>query len=198
MAAARYHHGDLARALVREGLRAVERVGVAALSVKTLAAELGVSHTAVYRHYANREALLRAIAEEGFVQMEARMDAAFAKSPASRKQLLDVGYAVVSFAVEHPRLSELMMSGRRPTTAAELADEAGANPVGFVSLIERVRGWQATGVLGVGDPKEIALSLWITTLGLVVLVMSGQVPIGKKALRSFADSVHERMLDGLT
>ncbi|RYZ67011.1 MAG: TetR family transcriptional regulator, partial [Proteobacteria bacterium] len=44
MAAARYHHGDLARALVQEGVRAVEESGAAALQVKALAAALGVSH----------------------------------------------------------------------------------------------------------------------------------------------------------
>lgn len=197
MAAARYHHGDLPHALVREGVRAVERSGAAALQVKTIATELGVSHAAVYRHFENRSALLAAIAEEGFVRMQARMDDAFAKSPrASRQQLLDVGFSVVAFAVEHPRLSELMMSGTTPTTAATPEQLAEGKP-GFVSLIERVRGWQAEGVLGPGEPKDIAFNLWVTTLGLVVLVMSGQLPLQKRALRSFVDAVHGRMLDGL-
>lgn len=202
MSSAKYHHGDLARALVREGVRAVEASGAAALSVKTLAGSLGVSHAAVYRHYANRDALLGAIAEHGFVMMEARMDAAFVKSPPSRKQLLDVGFAVVLFAVEHPRLSELMM-GQRPSREDDpipleaRAEGESEKKLGFVALMDRVRGWQDAGVLGRGNPKDLALSLWVTTLGLVALVMGGRVPLGKKALRQFADSVHERMLDGL-
>ena len=200
MAAARYHHGDLARALVQEGVRAVEESGAAALQVKALAAALGVSHAAVYRHFADRGALLAAIAREGFVQLEARVDSAFARSPgASRKQLLDVGFAAVAFAVEHPRLAELMMSGRVPTTTARPDDAlAGAGEsVGFLALVERVRGWQAAGVLGEGEPRELAFSLWVTTLGLVVLAMSGQLGLTKRALRTFVDRAHERLLDGL-
>lgn len=197
MAAARYHHGDLARALVLEGVRAVEENGAAALQVKSLAGRLGVSHAAVYRHFEDRGALLAAIAREGFVQLEARVDAAFARSRvASRKQLLDVGFAAVAFAVEHPRLAELMMSGRTPTTTAP-PEEAAGTPVGFLALVERVRGWQAAAVLGDGEPRELAVSLWVTTLGLVMLAMSGQLVLSKRALRTFVDRAHERLLDGL-
>lgn len=188
-----YHHGNLARALVAEGVRAVEEAGPAALHVKNLAERLGVTHTAVYRHFEDREALLRAIATQGFVRLQRYMIAAYTKSPnGTRRQILDTGYAVVRFARKHPRLSELMMGGVLPTAPAGGKDEWG-----YGALVRLCVGWQAHGVLGAGAPEDLAMSLWVTTLGLVKLVVSGQLGVPRCDLRGFVDAVHERMLDGL-
>lgn len=190
-----YHHGDLARALIAEGVRAVEATGFGALQVKPLAERVGVSHTAVYRHFEDRDALLRAIAERGFVNLQRYMIAAYTKSPhGTRRQILDTGFAVVRFARKHPRLSELMMSGvLEATRGTPLQSEEW----GYGALVRLVADWQAHGVLGEGKPEDLAMSLWITTLGVVKLVVSGQLGVPRKDLRAFVDSVHERMLDGL-
>lgn len=189
-----YHHGNLARALVAEGVRAVEEAGLGALQVKGLAERLGVSHTAVYRHFEDREALLRAIAAQGFVRLQRYMIAAYTKSPqGTRRQILDTGYAVVRFARKHPRLSELMMGGILPTAPAG----RGTEEWGYGALVKLVAGWQEHGVLGPGSPEDLAMSVWVTTLGLVKLTVSGQLGIPRRELRGFVDAVHERMLDGL-
>lgn len=189
-----YHHGNLARALVAEGVRAIEEAGLSSLQVKALAERLGVSHTAVYRHFADREALLRAIAAQGFVRLQRYMIAAYTKSEqGTRRQILDTGYAVVRFARKHPRLSELMMSGILPTAPAGTATEEW----GYPALLRLVAAWQVQGVLGAGTPEDLAMSIWVTTLGLVKLIVSGQLGIPRRELRAFVDAVHERMLDGL-
>src|SRR5215470_4643684 len=71
--ARKYHHGDLRRALVDAALAIVERAGPGALSLRELARRAGVSHAAPYRHFESREALLAALATEGFLGLGAEM-----------------------------------------------------------------------------------------------------------------------------
>src|SRR5687767_15806785 len=62
----RYHHGDLSRSLLKEALRTIEKDGVAALTMRAVGEKLGVSRTALYRHFTDKSALLAAVATEGF------------------------------------------------------------------------------------------------------------------------------------
>ena len=62
----RYHHGDLSRSLLQEALRTIEKGGVAALTLRSVGETLGVSRTALYRHFSDKSALLAAVATEGF------------------------------------------------------------------------------------------------------------------------------------
>ena len=67
-----YHHGDLRSALVAAGLKALEQGDAADLSLRQIAREVGVSATAVYRHFPDKQALLGALAEEGIVSGDGR------------------------------------------------------------------------------------------------------------------------------
>ena len=71
-----YHHGDLKQALLEETARILREEGESALSLRRLASNLGVSRTAPYNHFENKEALLSAVAEEGFKRYEQAMRAA--------------------------------------------------------------------------------------------------------------------------
>src|SRR5215467_776183 len=71
-----YHHGDLRAALIRAGLAILAEEGVQALTLRAAARRAGVSHNAPYRHFADKEALLAAIAEEGFIDLAARVEEA--------------------------------------------------------------------------------------------------------------------------
>src|SRR5215468_2671037 len=62
----RYHHGNLRRALLDEALATIAADGPEALTLREIGARLGVSRTALYRHFADKEALLEAVATEGF------------------------------------------------------------------------------------------------------------------------------------
>src|SRR6185436_7798067 len=63
---AAYHHGDLQRALLDEAVRTIRDDGAAALTLRAVGARLGVSRTALYRHFADKSALLNAVSEDGF------------------------------------------------------------------------------------------------------------------------------------
>lgn len=104
----RYHHGDLRAALVAAAAAEIERIGHENLSLRELAASLDVSRAAPYRHFADRRALLAALAAEGFDELTAIYRKATGKTPAIR--LAASGRAYLAFAVERPQLFRLMFS----------------------------------------------------------------------------------------
>src|SRR5688572_5195302 len=73
----RYHHGDLRRALLDEALRTIQDEGVEALTLRTIGLALGVSRTALYRHFADKRALLSVVATEGFRMLREHLIAAW-------------------------------------------------------------------------------------------------------------------------
>ncbi len=115
-----YHHGDLRAALLAAALRAVEAGGHAALSLRELAQGLGVSHAAPYRHFPTREALLAAVASEGFARLaEAWLLAWQGAGPghAAAGRLRVAARAYLGFATERPALFRLMFQGPPPAGA---------------------------------------------------------------------------------
>src|SRR3954469_24156481 len=107
-----YQHGDLRRALIQAGLKLLAEGGVAALSLRAAAQLAGVSHAAPYRHFRDKDALVAAIAEEGFKLLTRRMREEIANEragaepgrhpPGVVERLRAAGRGYVSFAVEHP------------------------------------------------------------------------------------------------
>lgn len=104
-----YHHGNLRRSLLTEASKIIQQNGIEALSLRKLGDALGVSRTAPYHHFANKNALLCALAEEGFIELTALMQSLQHQTidsiEASLKQLVD-GY--VDFALQNPARYELM------------------------------------------------------------------------------------------
>jgi len=124
-AAHRYHHGDLRRALLDEGVALLESQGLAGLSLRAIAARAGVSHAAPKNHFGNLRGLLTAMAAEGFRRHCAAMRAGLSPRAgrATRQMAALRGY--VRFAEQHPHLFALMFSGEQIDFAdAELAAAA--------------------------------------------------------------------------
>src|SRR5882757_4974189 len=102
-----YHHGDLRAACLDAALELVEEGGETALSLRAVARRAGVSPAAPYRHYADREALVSAVATVGYRELAERLAAAH-PSPSTPEQLASVAIAYVQFALERPALFRLM------------------------------------------------------------------------------------------
>ena len=104
-----YHHGDLRQVLIDEAAKMIREHGEAALSMRKLAARAGVSRTAPYHHFEDKQDLLCAVAEEGFRRFDAFVD----RQPVFtdlRQHLLYHMRAYVSFATENPEYYDLMFS----------------------------------------------------------------------------------------
>src|SRR6202045_5242684 len=131
-AKATYHHGDLQAALVRAAMGLLEEHGETALSLRAVARRAGVSPAAPYRHYADREALVSAVAALGYGELAERLAAAH-PSPSTPDQLASVAVAYVQFALDRPALFRIMFGEpcdrdndeRAIFTAAGFADVRG-------------------------------------------------------------------------
>jgi len=77
----KYHHGDLRRALLDAALELVNELGPSGITLREAARRAGVTHAAPYRHFADKGALLAAVAEQGFVQLLAAIDGAIVAVP---------------------------------------------------------------------------------------------------------------------
>lgn len=104
----RYHHGDLANALLAAALRKVEGEGAEAVSLRDLAETLGVSRAAPYRHFASRDELLAAVAAVGFEELVRVYDQALSGPGDGRARLIAASRAFFAFAVRRPGLYSLM------------------------------------------------------------------------------------------
>lgn len=106
----KYHHGDLKPALVRAGLQIVEEAGLEGLSLRAIAARVGVSHTAPKNHFDGLNGLLAAIAAEGFRMHAAAMRHGVEGTAEGRERLEAAAQGYVRFAQENPALFRLMFS----------------------------------------------------------------------------------------
>src|SRR6266852_2916030 len=122
----RYHHGDLPRALLDAALHIVETQGTQALTLRAAARLAGVSQTAPYRHFANKEAILAAVAEEGFRSLMAAMAHAAVLADSPLQRLRAVGLAYVTFATHHSSHFRVMF-GR------EMADRSASTSLRQIS-----------------------------------------------------------------
>ena len=167
-----YHHGDLERALVATAVETIAREGVQALTLRSVGASVGVSRTALYRHFDDKAALLARVAEEGFRRLHAAMTEALAASAAAGAPPLPaMGEAYVRFARANPSHYQTMFGGfladwgRYPDLII-IADAA------FTLLADTVRHEQRRGHLGPGDPIELAEITWAMSHGIATLGMA--------------------------
>lgn len=103
-----YHHGDLRAALVKAAAAEIERGGYENLSLRELAVSLGVSRAAPYRHFADRRALLAAVAADGFERLAAIYRKATSSGKTPQARLAAAGRGYLKFAAERPQTFRLM------------------------------------------------------------------------------------------
>jgi len=173
-AARPYHHGNLREALLAAGERALEAGGAQNLSLRELARDVGVSHAAPRRHFADKQALLDALAQAGYEQLEATLTAAAAAGGADFDgRLLALARAYVSFATERPALVDLMFASKHQAGAASELAQAGERS--FAPALAAVADGQAAGAVVGGDPERLAKVAFAVLQGLVVLANNGLV-----------------------
>jgi AcrR family transcriptional regulator len=112
-----YHHGDLSRALIDAARRILEAEGPAALSLRAVAREAGVSPAAPYHHFKDKTELLEAVAHEGWEKMNHEIVEARRTAPTPLDALNTIGVAYVNFARDNPALYRLMYDTARDRTA---------------------------------------------------------------------------------
>ncbi|THD74343.1 MAG: TetR/AcrR family transcriptional regulator [Phenylobacterium sp.] len=196
MSRSAYHHGDLRAGLIEAAATTVEQGGPDAVSLRALAQTLGVSTAAPYRHFADRRALLDAVAARGFEDLTAAYHRAVAEAPDAASAARGMARAYLALAFGKPGLFRLMF-------ASDLVND-GASP----ALLTAARaGWEALrGAVAAADPHASpavvarrTLTGWSTLHGFISLVQGGRLkgfmtePLGESEL---LEAVIDKALGG--
>ncbi len=99
-----YHHGNLRSDLISSGLRMLNRDGITSFSLRKLSLELGVSHAAAYRHFSDKEDLLRAIFLESSRMFRDALSKSVSPNATGEEALMQLGSGYVHFYLEHPEI----------------------------------------------------------------------------------------------
>jgi len=169
----RYHHGDLRRAMLLEAVRTIHADGAGALTLRGVGDRLGVSRTALYRHFADKQALLDEVAGEGFRMLRAALQQAWGTG--GRAGLDAMGLAYVQFAVTHPSHYRVMFGG--PPAASEARPEpVDGSTDAFQVLVDAIVAEQAGGRIRRDDPQALAFYIWSMVHGVAMLALDGLLP----------------------
>jgi AcrR family transcriptional regulator len=187
-----YHHGNLREALVEAAVAVVREGGPEALALRELARRVGVSHAAAYRHFADREALVDAVAERAMAALIARVRERLAAveevDPVARarRRLQQIGVGYVDFALAEAGLFRLLFTAY--PDPPEGTDPDGEDPYSLlnVALDELVE----VGYLDAGDRVGADVTCWSAVHGFSVLNVEGP-------LRGMPEADREAALTGL-
>jgi AcrR family transcriptional regulator len=213
MSARPYHHGNLREALLAQAEATLRERGLAALSLRELAREIGVSHAAPRRHFPDRQALLDALAKSGFARLGEGLRSAIAGSAERHDEAADGGdlesmdpvqhdgeletqvralaHAYIAFATDAPDLIDLMFASKHGEgdDTLELAAQSAFAPVLTVIL-----AGQRAGVLPAGDPERVGLGQLAAMHGIASLLTVGVISPGQ--VDELIDDAVARFLTG--
>jgi AcrR family transcriptional regulator len=185
-----YYDGDLGRDLIDTALELIAQQGPSAVSLRSLARRLGVSHAAPANHFPDKAALFTAIAIEGFELLAAAIqDAVRQLGPdaTAGQRLAAAGRAYTSFAVGHPAYFEVMW--QRDLLHPDDPKLAAAGDATFALLLDGVRDAQAEGWAAGTDPHTVAYLAWSVVHGLAALWLGGSLQRAQRPFDEIAGGV---------
>lgn len=192
----RYHHGDLRQALIQAALRTIDRQGVEALTLRAVGASLGVSRTALYRHFSDKDSLLAAVAVEGFRTLHGALVESWRGAGQALAGFRAQGHAYVEFGTTHPAHYRVMFGGY-VTRAARGSDLEEAGAAAFTALVDALVDLQQRGIVRPDDPVLQARYVWGTVHGIAMLLMADKMRSDAPPRATFVDYTLDRIVAGL-
>jgi AcrR family transcriptional regulator len=166
--------GDLAAALVQAAEALIVERGPRGFSLREVARRARVSEAAPYWHFANKEALLATVAEAGFSDLAAAMEAVRRRVKNPGRRLRALGVAYVHFALAHPAHFRIMFGPEIADKASHPGLKAAAERA-FGQLVSAVADAQRTGQVRDGDAEEMTVAAWALVHGLSALLIDRQL-----------------------
>ncbi|HWE88196.1 MAG TPA: TetR/AcrR family transcriptional regulator [Pseudonocardiaceae bacterium] len=160
-----YHHGDLRAACLRAARELLEEDGASALSLRAVARRAGVAHSAPYRHYADRDALVSAVAAVGYRELAERLATAH-PSPSIPDDLAAIAVAYVQFALQRPALFRVMFGEPCDRDSPERVAATAA----ITQYVQAIVGRSFPG----SDPEAMSTAVWALVHGLAFLHLDGK------------------------
>jgi AcrR family transcriptional regulator len=164
-----YHHGDLREALIEQAIASVNAVGADHVSLRAVAAAVGVSPSAAYHHFADKDALIEAVSQRGFDELDGfilnRISTGTGKSDPI-ELLRHSANAYISFAVDHPHLFHVMFSGIQAPPRPEYIE---------VSILSMLAHLQSEYGFADTDSSLLESVLLASVHGIAALVIEGRM-----------------------
>ena len=163
-----YHHGDLSEALIEQAVASVDAVGAEHVSLRAVAAAVGVSPSAAYHHFAVKEALMEAVSARGFVQLDQFILCQVSVNSDVEGPLELMRHsanAYISFAVDHPHLFHVMFNGQ----VAQLPNYIEGSVVSTLSHLQAEYGFAQE------DSHLLETVLIASVHGIAALVIEGRM-----------------------
>jgi AcrR family transcriptional regulator len=194
------HARPTSERIARAARRLLDKEGAEAVTMRRVAAAVEITAMAVYRHYADRAALLNALADEGFRELAERLAAEYRAADSSSSlehRLARVFDVNLSFALESPRLFELMFLTPREGARQFPRDfAAGKSPTANL-FAELVREGIASGCFREIDVWAIVFEMGALWQGLMMLYLGGRVSMSASRYRTFCHESLGRYLHGI-
>jgi AcrR family transcriptional regulator len=192
-----YHHGDLRRALLAAALELLEKGGSDALTLRGVAAAVGVSRAAPYRHFRDRRDLVAAVAEESFRRMRLEIGVAVEHGPGGLAALHRGLRAYAEYAEHHPARYRVMFGPELSQRDGLPGLDRAAHDL-FEVLREPISRMQRGGIIGPGEPTHLAITAWATIHGLVMLSLDGQTEATGETAEQLVEAAIALLIKGLT
>ena len=190
----RYHHGDLRRALLDEALRTIQQDGVDALTLRTIGVRLGVSRTALYRHFTDKRALLSSVATEGFRLLTERLLNAW--KAGGIRGFNAMGVAYIRFAMGNPSHYRVMFGGFVDDGPRD-DDLMRESTAAFQALVDAIVALQQEGAVRKDDALQLAQFIWAVVHGMSMLIIDGQLAHHRAPLDDLIQFAVERINTGV-
>lgn len=175
-----YHHGDLKAELIQKGIEILNDEGYEGFSLRKVARKCGVSQTAPYRHFKDKNAMISEIVKHALSKFNESLAAAVAKHPDNPgDQIKEMGVAYVRFFIDNPQymrllfLSDTRMLPPEVLCGLDKHDQKG-HPFGtFLSAVQR---YKESSPDDKRDPGELLITWWGLVHGIAVLAVRGEIP----------------------
>ncbi len=172
-----YHHGDLKSELIEEGLKIFVKEGYEGFSLRKAAKACGVSQTAPYRHFKDKDELIAAITAHALGEFNASLANAAAKVTDPKKMLSEIGVAYVHFFAENPEYLKLLFLSNIQKYGGKACEEENHYKDGhpFATFFNAVKQYKEANINEGRSAEELIVSSWGLVHGIAVLIAFGQI-----------------------
>ncbi len=172
-----YHHGNLKEELLQTALEMIDTDGLDSITLRDLTQRLGTSRTAVYRHFASKEALILGVIEKGYEHLNLLFTPIFEdRTHSVAERFGAMGRAYLDFAIEHPNLYRLLFGEMYRKEREEICDyKDETQATGLYALIGLLSEAQEEGIIAQVNPLIQAAMVWASIHGLASLLIDGHL-----------------------
>ncbi|MEW9572624.1 TetR/AcrR family transcriptional regulator [Rhodanobacter sp. Si-c] len=187
---------DTAAKILRAAHRLFDREGADAVTMRRVAEQVGITPMAIYRHFPNREALLKRISDDSF-ETVAQEWRGRSRQRDTLKRLLATQEKYLDYALAHPHLFDHAFSARRDDARRFPEDFRTRRSPTFNVVADTLAAGMRQGLLREDDPWDVAMTLWAHTHGLIALYRAGRFSYDEAQFRKFYLASIGRLLDGI-